>query len=121
MNTQTIFCRDKTAPDHHPSVIFLSYKNMVTDKDNIFAPLMPAILKDYPRLFVYLLVQEIRNPLGHINLSVQMLESLIEDNDLKMYLDIITRNSIRMNNLINNFITDSRRMSTGKSSQPPTA
>jgi signal transduction histidine kinase len=106
MNTSSISFNDKTAPDYHPSIIFLSYKDMVTDKDDIFTPLMPATLKDYPSQFVYLLVHQIRNPLAHINLAVEMLESLIEDNDLKIYLDVIARNSIRMNALMNKFITD---------------
>jgi signal transduction histidine kinase len=107
MNTRSISLRDKAAPDYHPSFIFLSYRNIVADNKDIFTPLKPVILKDDPSQLVCLLAQEIRNPLGHINLSVQMLESLIEDNDLKMYLDVITRNSIRINNLINKFISGS--------------
>ncbi|THU40464.1 hypothetical protein FAM09_11425 [Niastella caeni] len=105
MNIPTISFRGTTAPDYHPSILFHSYRGMVTDNDNIFTPLIPAILKYYRGQFVYLMAQEVRNLLGHINLSVEMLESLIEDNDLKMYLDVITRNSIRINNVVNKFIT----------------
>jgi signal transduction histidine kinase len=105
MNTPTSSLRDRTAPDYHPSIIFHSYRNRVTDNNNIFTPPMPAISKNHSGQFVYPLAQEVRISLGHISLSVEMLESLIEDNDLKIYLGVIARNSIRMNDLINNFLT----------------
>jgi nitrogen-specific signal transduction histidine kinase len=103
MNTRTISFRDKTAPDYHPSIIFHSYRNMVIDNNNIFTPRMPEV-KDQPGQVAYVLAREVRNLLGHINLSVEMLEFLIDDNDLKMYLDVIMRSSIRMNDLINKFL-----------------
>jgi signal transduction histidine kinase len=46
------------------------------------------------------LAHEIRNPLTNINFSVGMLESLIKNDDLKIYLDIIMRSSRRINDLI---------------------
>jgi signal transduction histidine kinase len=50
------------------------------------------------------LAHEVRNPLTNINLSVKLLESAIKDDELKSYLDIITRSSIRINNLIKEFL-----------------
>jgi hypothetical protein len=41
--------------------------------------------------------------LTNINLSVKLLESGIKDDDLKVFLDIIVRSSIRINDFIKNF------------------
>jgi nitrogen-specific signal transduction histidine kinase len=51
-----------------------------------------------------ILAREVRNPLSNINLSAEMLESAIKDNELKIYLDIIMRSSMRINNLINQLL-----------------
>jgi len=58
------------------------------------------ILKDELGEFISALAHEVRNPLANINLSVKMLESEIKSEELKTYLDIIMRSSIRINNLI---------------------
>ena len=50
--------------------------------------------------FVSALAHEVRNPLTNITLSVEMMRSLVNDNALKVYLDIINRNAIRVNELI---------------------
>jgi signal transduction histidine kinase len=54
--------------------------------------------------FAAILIHEVRNPLTSINLSIEMLESVITDNDLKIYLGIIKRNSVKINNLITEII-----------------
>jgi signal transduction histidine kinase len=59
-----------------------------------------VLLKDLSVQFASSLVHEVRNPLNNIKLSVETLESIIKDKDLKIYLDIIIRNSERINNLI---------------------
>jgi signal transduction histidine kinase len=59
--------------------------------------------KDSDQLMLAL-AHEVRNPLTNINLSVKLLESAIKDDELKGYLDIITRSSIRINNLIKEFL-----------------
>ncbi|HET9429902.1 MAG TPA: ATP-binding protein, partial [Chitinophagaceae bacterium] len=54
--------------------------------------------------YVVDLVHEIRNPLTNIQLSVGMLELAMKENDLKIYLDIIMRSSIRIHGLINELL-----------------
>jgi signal transduction histidine kinase len=50
--------------------------------------------------FASVLAHELRNPLTNINLSIQMLRSKIKDQDLEVFLDIILRSSIRINELV---------------------
>src|SRR5688500_14026219 len=52
------------------------------------------------------LAHEIRNPLTNINLSVALLGTVITDKTHKSYLDIIARSSVRINNLINELLTN---------------
>jgi signal transduction histidine kinase len=58
------------------------------------------IVKEELGEFISALAHEIRNPLANINLSVKLLETEIKSEELKTYLDIIMRSSIRINNLI---------------------
>src|SRR5688572_23595802 len=66
--------------------------------------ILPEIIPKQPSQFTSALVHEVRNPLANINLSVEVLQSAIKDNDLKIYLDIIMRSSIRINNLISDLL-----------------
>lgn len=54
--------------------------------------------------FTAALAHEIRGPLTNINLSTEMLEAEITNDNLKMFLDIIKRSSVRINNLINELL-----------------
>lgn len=108
----------KTAPDCQPTVKFHSYIKRARD-NNDFLPRVAVILKDRPGQVAYALAQEIRNPLGHINLSVEMLESIVEDNDLKMYLEVIMRNSIRIENLMHEFLLVSQLADAGQAENIP--
>jgi len=54
--------------------------------------------------FTSTLAREIRNPLTTINLSVEMLNSAVTDKELKPYLDIIMRGSLRIHQLINDLL-----------------
>jgi signal transduction histidine kinase len=54
--------------------------------------------------FASALAHEVRNPLTNINLSTDMLRSAITDSELKIYVDIIIRSSMRINHLINELL-----------------
>ena len=54
------------------------------------------------------LAHEVRNPLTNINLSIENLESEIDDELLQAYLDIIKRNSKRINDLITELLNSSK-------------
>ena len=54
------------------------------------------------------LAHEVRNPLNNINLSLEQLNEEIKSEDAKMYLEIITRNSKRIETLIKELLGASR-------------
>jgi len=54
--------------------------------------------------FTSALAHEVRNPLTSINLSLEMLYSATMDPELRPYLDIIMRGSMRINQLINELL-----------------
>jgi signal transduction histidine kinase len=55
--------------------------------------------------FTYTLAHEIRNPLSTINLAVDMLKLTSDEDEKKTCLDIISRNSLRINNLLTDLLT----------------
>jgi signal transduction histidine kinase len=55
--------------------------------------------------FTYTLAHEIRNPLSTINLAVDMLKLTSDEDEKKTCLDIITRNSLRINDLLTDLLT----------------
>ncbi len=58
---------------------------------------------------VRMIAHEIRNPLTNINLSLEQLEAEVPPNpDLKMYFDIIKRNSERISSLITELLNSSK-------------
>jgi len=64
----------------------------------------PEILKEPFGQSISAMAHEIRNPLTNIDLAVEMLGTSIKDNDLRIYLDIIMRSSIRINNQVNELL-----------------
>ena len=64
----------------------------------------PGIRKAPPVQFASVLAHEVRNPLATINLSIEMLKDEIKSNEQRMYLDIIMRSSVRINDLINELL-----------------
>jgi len=54
-------------------------------------------------------VHEIRNPLTNINLAVYMLKAEIKDKSIEKYVDIINRNSDRINEIVNDLLKSSRK------------
>lgn len=59
------------------------------------------ILQKDPNKFTTVLAHEIRNPLTNINLSIQLIEDELKNDALKIYVDIIKRSTIRINELLN--------------------
>ena len=53
---------------------------------------------------VSVLAHELRNPLTNIMLTVHLLESKILDDNDRMYMDIIKRNSAKINDLVNDLL-----------------
>ena len=105
MNSPTISINAKTAFDIQPSIFFDSNINAAADNNNPHASQVATkILKNGPRQFAAALAQEVRKPLVNINLSVEMLKSSVRDNDLEICLDVIMRSSIRITNLLNEFL-----------------
>lgn len=67
---------------------------------------IPGIRRGFDLQQASAVVHEVRNPLNNINLSVQMLEAVLKDGDLKIYLDIIKRSSARINFLISELLKE---------------
>lgn len=67
--------------------------------------LVPAkvVLKQSEQ-FASALAHEVRNPLSNINLAVEILQSLMKDDEQKDYLDIILRGSAKINDLVSDLI-----------------
>jgi signal transduction histidine kinase len=57
-----------------------------------------------PSRFAPALAREVRNPLTSINLSIDMLRSSIMDSELKIFVDIIGRSSMRINHLVDELL-----------------
>ena len=53
---------------------------------------------------VSVLAHELRNPLTNIMLTIHLLESKILDDNDRMYMDIIKRSSLRINDLVNDLL-----------------
>jgi len=53
---------------------------------------------------VSILVHELRNPLSNIMLTVHLLESKILDDNDRMYMDVIKRSAVKINDLINDLL-----------------
>jgi signal transduction histidine kinase len=62
-------------------------------------------VKEEPGHFTSALAHEVRNPLSTINLAVHMLKSPLKASNFRLYLDIITRSSWQINDLITDLLT----------------
>jgi PAS domain S-box-containing protein len=57
---------------------------------------------------VRVMAHEVRNPLNNIMLSVEQLRPSLEDEERKIFIDIITRNSKRIGDLISDLLNSAR-------------
>jgi signal transduction histidine kinase len=89
MNSQTISRNVWAAPRHLPFVKL--YKVLLPGEKQAGKPDQFASL-----------AHEIRNPLSTINLSAEMLRSIITDKDQKKFLEMIIRGSMRINDILTN-------------------
>ena len=65
----------------------------------------PAVVIEKDQvMFVPTIAHEVRNPLANINLAVGMLQSLITDEEQRLYLDIVLRASGRINGLVHDLL-----------------
>lgn len=64
----------------------------------------PEILKERFGQSISALAHEIRNPLTNIDLAAEMLCMGIKDETMSLYLDIIKRSSVRINDLVNELL-----------------
>ncbi len=69
--------------------------------------------KEHQGHFASVLAHEVRNPLGNIRLSVDTLLSTVKEDSLNLYLNIIKRNTERINTLITQLLTDEYANETG--------
>jgi signal transduction histidine kinase len=77
-----------------------SYNSAVNDQTiNLSAPSNPD-RRHLPRRRAAALAREVRNPLTCIDLSIEMLNSAVTDPELKVYMEMITKSSKRINQLI---------------------
>jgi signal transduction histidine kinase len=58
--------------------------------------------------FASALAHEIRNPLSNIGLAVDMLRTPVSPEDHQIYLDIVMRNSVRINDLVTGLLAPTR-------------
>ncbi len=58
------------------------------------------------------IAHEVRNPLNNISLSVEQMQHDVIDDQLRLYMDIIQRNSRRINDLISELLNTSRPTDT---------
>jgi signal transduction histidine kinase len=104
MNYPTATSHAVTPFVYRPSLHFPSYNTAPDGNDPAKPSLLTETWRDQSSRFASALAHEVRNPLTSINLSIDMLNSAIMDNELKVYLDIILRSSARINHLVNELL-----------------
>ena len=100
MKTLTVCTKTRVLAGHNSYIDFANQLISTDRKRRYATPPAPKKVMDYPVQFLTAMAHELRNPLTNINLSIGMIESIIKNDDLKTYLDIIMRSSIRINDLI---------------------
>jgi signal transduction histidine kinase len=102
MNSDTTFREWQIG--HNGTGIFSSVQAEVDYLHPSILPSIPEVSQTLTVDFISVLAHEVRNPLTIINLSVEMLKSSPLEKDSQVYLDIILRNSHRINNMINELL-----------------
>jgi signal transduction histidine kinase len=92
MNTPTVAHQIKEAYSSPPSRNLLRFLSQ------------PQLLVKQPAQSAAVLVHEVRNPLTNINLAVELLSSTMSEDEKNIYLNIIRRSSVKINELINELL-----------------
>ncbi len=74
-----------------------------TERERLFLEKMSVTER-----LIRMLAHEVRNPLTNVNLSAEQLESELENDDQKFYVEIIKRNCNRINDLITQLLQSSK-------------
>jgi signal transduction histidine kinase len=92
-------------PFDYRSSLYSQSNNTIPGRKDLDIPPLPTKTRgSWSTGFASALAHEVRNPLTNINLSIDMLNSAITDEELKIYVDIISRSSKRINHLINELL-----------------
>lgn len=104
MDTQKKILYGETICSYHSCLNADSCSGKPGLKNNCYVPWVANPNQVDHHEFASALAHEVRNPLASINLSAEILALALKDDELKMYLDIIVRNSARINDLIAGFL-----------------
>ena len=58
---------------------------------------------------VFAMLFELQKPLDNINLSIEMFRTVVLKGDQEIYLDVIARNVIRLENLVSQLLSNTQR------------
>ena len=96
---------DKAPSETAPIVHLYCDSDRQSHNNDAHIPLAASLKsKEHVDEFIAFLAHEVRNPLSSINLSTEMLNAAIADEELKNYLAIIARSSSRINDLISRLL-----------------
>jgi len=104
MNLPTSSPRTMTAPGYQLPPRFEMSLMLSENRSQITPFVAPKMVITQPIRFAPALAREIRNPLSNINLSAEILKAALQDGDLCIYMDIIMRNSLRIDSLVNELL-----------------
>jgi len=86
--------------DNHTVISSISIAPVYPQSIDLFKTLVPVKSRPAGPGQLAFLAHEIRNPLSTINLSAEMLKSVITNEEQKMFLDMIVRGSMRINDIL---------------------
>jgi PAS domain S-box-containing protein len=108
--TANIQKTDESGMDFYQGIIHDMTMRKKAEQDLITAEKLAFVGK-----IARILAHEVRNPLTNISLSVEQLEDLIQEENYRIYFDIIKRNGKRINELITELLENSKPMELKKS------
>lgn len=98
--------------DSEGNVYFLTVIQDITSRKKLERDRLLAEKSASTARLARTLAHEVRNPLTNIHLSLDQLEPELVDEDLKLFTDIIRRNSLRINTLITELLESFKSQET---------